>query len=74
MATVGHSKRTHFHNISRAAADDMSEGLSTSRATTSDDHWGNWAAFFREVTLYLLIILYRDPVPILNAFARQYRT
>ena len=66
------AKRTHFRNIFRTVADNITKGISTSRAATAFGHWEKWATFFREVSLNPLLVLYRDPVPILNAFSSQY--
>ena len=45
-----------------------------SRATSADSHWTKWAYFCARVALELLLIAYKEPVTILNVFARYYRT
>ena len=67
-------KYTGFRDIFCAAVDDITKGLSTIRATVADGKWVKWDAFCRYVDLNPLLVLYRDPVPILYVFARQYRT
>ena len=57
-----------------AATINISEGLSDSQAAAADGHWTKWAEFCQDVDLDTLLFLYRDLVPILNTFARQYRT
>ena len=74
MVTVYPTKHTRFCNSFCAASDNISEGLSTSRAAAADVRWEKWAAFCRYVALNPLSISHRDPVPILNDFASQYRT
>ena len=55
-------------------AQDITKGLSASRATAADGHWMTWSEFCQNVALDTLLISYMDPVPILNTFVRQYRT
>ena len=56
------------------AADDITKGFFTSCASSAYDQWANWLGFCGEVFLVSLQKCYRDPVPILIAFARQYLT
>ena len=74
MAGVDTSARVSFCNTFCAATEDIAEGLSTGRACAADGHWKNWANFCSRVALDPLLIGYKDPVPILNIFARDYRT
>ena len=74
MATVDLVAQARFWNIFRSAMEDISEGLSTGRATTADGHWTKWNYFCARVDLDPLLIAYQDPVPILNAFTWDYRT
>ena len=62
--------RDRFH----AVADNITKGLSTNITVAANGHWEKWAALCRYVSLYPVHILYRDLFPILNAFARKYRT
>ena len=48
--------------------------MSTGRSTTANGHWTKWAYFCARVALDHLLVAYQDPVPILNAFARDYLT
>ena len=52
---------------------DVSTGLSSSRATTSNGHWTTWKVFCQQVALDPLTHAYSDPIPILQTFAREYR-
>ena len=74
MATVDPVAQTRFWHSFRSAMEDISEGLSTGRATAADGHWTKWTYFCARVALDPLLISYLDPVPILTAFARDYRT
>ena len=74
MATVDPVAQTRFWNSFRSATEDISEGLSTGRATAADGHWTKWTYFCARVALDPLLVAYQDPVPILNAFTRKYRT
>ena len=74
MATVDPVAKTRFWHSFRSATEDISEGLSTGRATDADGHWTKWTYFCARVSLVPLLVAYQDPVPILNAFARDYQT
>ena len=74
MAAVKPTKRNHFQDSFRAVADDITKGLSTIRSTVADGKWVKWDALCRYVDLNPLLVLYREPVPILNTFVRQYCT
>ena len=74
MADVENAARDRFCNTFCAATEDIAKGLSTGRACTADEHWTKWANFCSRVSLDPLLIGYKDPVPILNIFARDYRT
>ena len=54
--------------------EDIREGLSVGRATAANGHWTKWAYFCARVSLKPLIIAYKEPPPILNAFTRDYQT
>ena len=67
------NKRTNSHTRFRAASDDTINGLSYNQDTATNEHWSNWAAFCKNVTLNPLLISYRDLVPVLYSFVQQYR-
>ena len=48
--------------------------MSFGRATSAYCHWTKWEYFCARVALDTLLIAYKDLVPILNAFTREYRT
>ena len=48
--------------------------MSVGRSTAADSHWTKWAYLCARVALDPLLIAYKDPVPILNVFAREYKT
>ena len=54
--------------------EDIREGLSVGQATAADGHWTKWAYFCARVALDPLLVAYKYPIPILNAFAQDYRT
>ena len=66
--------QTRFWDIFSASTEDIREGLSVGRSTAADGHWTKWAYFYTRVAIDPLPVAYKDPVPILNAFARDYRT
>ena len=74
MATVDPVAQTRFWHRFRSATEDTQEGFSTGRATAADGHWTKWTYFCARVALDPLLVTYQYPVPILNAFARDYRT
>ena len=74
MADVDTAARDPFCNTFCAAREYISEGLSTGRACAADGYSKKWANVFSRVALDPLLIGYKDPVPILNIFARDYRT
>ena len=74
MADVDTAARDHFCNTFCAATENIAEGLSKGRACTADWHWTKWANFCSRVALNPILIGYKDPVPILNIFAWDYRT
>ena len=74
MATVEPAAQTRFWNSFRTATEDIREGFSVVRATAADGHCNKWAYFCASVALNHLLVAYKDPVPILNDFARYYRT
>ena len=74
MATVDPASQTRFWNSVSTAEEDIQEGLSAGRATAADGHWTKWAYFCARVALDPILVAYKDPAPILNAFARDYRT
>ena len=73
MADVEPSKRTCFYGSFRTVAEEISEVLSTSRYVAANGNWSKWGVFCIDVAYDPLLVSYRDLVPILNAFARQYR-
>ena len=44
------------------------------RSTAADGHWTKWAYFCTRLALDPILVAYKDPVPILDSFARDYRT
>ena len=61
-------------NSFSTATEDIREELYFCQATAADVHWTKWAYFCARATLDPLLVTYNDPVPILNAFSRDYRT
>ena len=53
--------------------EDITKGLSTSRVASSNNHWTLWPTFCANVALDPLLLLYKDPIPILATFAAEYR-
>ena len=74
MATVDPAAQTRFWNSFSTATEDIREGLSVGQATAADGHWTKWAYFCARAALDPLLVTYNDPLPILNAFSRKYRT
>ena len=74
MADLDTTARDRFCNTFCVATEDIAKGLSTGRACAADGHWTKWANFCSRVDLNPLLIGYKDPIPILNIFARDYRT
>ena len=74
MVTVETAAKTRFWNSFSASTEDIQEGLSVGRATAADGHWTKWAYLCARVALNPLINAYKDPVPILSAFSREYMT
>ena len=74
MATVDPTAQTCFGNSFSTATEDIREGLSAGQATAANSHWTKWAYFCAMVSLDPLLVAYKDPVPIINPFARDYRT
>ena len=74
MATVDPSAQTRFWHSFSSATEDIREVLSTGRATAANGRCTKWAYFCARVALNPLLVAYQDPVPILNAFARDYQT
>ena len=74
MTTVDPFAQTRFWYSFRSVTEDIREGLSTGRATAADAHWTKWTYFCARVALDPLLVTYQDPVPILNAFARDNQT
>ena len=71
MATVDPASQTRFWNSFITVTEDIRAGLSVGRATATDGHWTNCAYFCARVALDPLLVAYKEPVPILNAFARD---
>ena len=71
MATVVPVAQTRFWHSFRSATEDIRKGLSTGRSTAADGHWTKWTYFRARVAIDSLLVAYQDPVPILNAFARD---
>ena len=74
MATVEPVAQTRFWHSFRSATEDIREGFSTGQATAANGHWTKWTYFCARVALDPLLVAYQDPVPILNAFTRDYQT
>ena len=74
MATVDTAAQTRFWDSFSASTEDIQEGLSVGRATAAKGHWTKWAYFCIRVDLDHLLVAYKYPVPIFNAFAREHRT
>ena len=74
MATVDPAAQTRFWNSFSTVTEDIREGLSVGRTTAADGHWTKWSYFYARVDLDPLLVAYKYPVPILNAFAQDYRT
>ena len=73
MAAVDSAAQTRFRNSFSTATEDILEGLSFGRSTAADGHWTKWDYFCARVALDPLLVAYKNPVPILNAFAQDYR-
>ena len=71
MVTVDHTKCTRLHDILCVAADNIVKIIYTSRVATVNGHWAKWDTLCRDMALDLLLVSYRDPVPIINTFKRQ---
>ena len=74
MEVVEPYKRARFCNNFRAMAHNIAKGLSDSQDPAAKGHCTKWAEFCQCVSPNHLLVFYRDPVPIINTFARQYRT
>ena len=74
MVTVEPINHTCFRDSFRAAAEEITNGLSNSRSDATNGHYTKWDEFFWDVSPKPLLVSYREPDLILNAFARQYRT
>ena len=72
--TVDPAAHTRFWDSFSAPTEDIQEGLYVGQATAADGHWTKWSYFCVKVALEPLIVAYEYPVPILNAFTRDYRT
>ena len=66
--------QTRFWHSFRSTTEDIRKGFSTGRATAANGHWTKWTYLCARVALDPLLVAYQDPIPILNAFARDYRT
>ena len=73
MEDVYPSKWARFCDSFRNKAHDIAEGLSASQASAANARWRKWAEFCWDMALDPLLVPYRDLVPILNTFVRQYR-
>ena len=74
MGCVEYIKQNLSHDSFRAATDDISGGLFSSRDAAADGHWKNWDNFWRKMDFDHLIISYHDTVPVLDVFAQPYQT
>ena len=72
MATVDPAAQIRFWNSFITATEDIQEGLSVGRATAADGHWTKWAYFCARLAFDPLLVVYKDPVPIFNALARDF--
>ena len=70
MAIVEPTECTRFRDIFCAVADEISQGLYTSGSAVANGHWAKWAALISDVPPIPLLILYRDPFSINNAFSK----
>ena len=71
METVDPAAQTRFWDRFSASIEDIQAGLSVGKSTATNCHWTKWAYFFARVDLNPLLVAYKDPVPILNAFSRD---
>ena len=74
MVTVYPADQTCVWDTFSASIEDIREGLYVGRSTAADGYWTKWAYFCARLALDPLLIAYKYPVPILNAFARDYQT
>ena len=74
MATVDTATQTRFWDSFSTSTEDIRDWFYFGRATADDGHWTKWAYLYTRADLNLLCFAYKDPVPVLNAFARDYRT
>ena len=74
MATVGTATQNSLWDSFSVSKEDIQEGLSVGRATAADGHWTKCAHFCARVALDPLPVAYKDHVPILKAFDKDYRT
>ena len=63
-----------FFDSFHAVAQDITKGLSASQAAAANGHWPTWAKLYIYMYFEPPLVLYRDAVPILNTFMRQYQT
>ena len=73
MAHVDPIQQQRFLSSFCAVTEAIVEGLSASRAYSINNHWKIWSAFFANVALNPLLLSYKDPIPILDTFAAEYR-
>ena len=72
MARVNPVQKRRFLRSSRAATEVIVKGLYDSRSASSNTHWTLWSAFCANVTLNPVLLLYKDPIPILATFSAKY--
>ena len=68
-ATVSSRFRSHF----RAAAETVSQGVSSGRAAASIGQWQKWIDFCSELGLDPFLEAFEDKVPILQVFIHRVR-
>ena len=51
----------------------IAKGLYTSRSVSNDNHWTICPDFYTSVALNPLLLLYKEPIPILATFSAKYR-
>ena len=68
------SNQARFCNSFYSVVHDIAKGLSASQTAATNEKCTKWAEFCQDLDLNPLLILHRDPVHILNTFARHYWT
>jgi len=74
VAAAPAATRDHLIDSFRAVAQDVSLGVSASRAASASSSWAHWRAFCHSINADETLETYADPVPALQLYARQYRS